>query len=501
MALDLTPGTPDWWLHRLWKALTDDRYQDRLNLLADYYVGNHRMPEGNRKAREIYRQLQRMGRSNYTGLIANAVIERLQVIGIRSGGGDGNPELDAEAWRIWQANKMDVRSPEVMRAMAVMSVGYVMVIANPQDPKTPIYAPKDPRTTIHEPWPTQPWKPRAGLTWWDDDVDGQRHALLMLPEGQYEYVCDIPKDNQYVNTDPLKFSQLQAPDDSGVMQPIVTPNPLNPEIPLVPFVNMMDLEGMGRGEFEDVIDVQDRINNMLLDRLVISRMQAYKQRVATGVTSEDENGNPIEPFIPGADLIWTVEDENAKFATLDGSDLTPLLSAVTADIRDLAAVSRTPAYYLMGQIVNISGDGLRVADAGLVGKVRDRQRGAGESWETVNRLGMRLAVNGMDELPADAEMLWASAEYRTLAELYDAASKASAAGEPWQARMELLGKSPQEIERMKTQRIEDALLEAQYPQLESPGTPVRYTAAAIPSDATGTKEPELTGQAGSSGGI
>jgi hypothetical protein len=58
--------------------------------------------------------------------------------------------------------------------------------------------------------------------------------------------------------------------------------------------------------------------------------------------------------------------------------------------------------------------------------------------------------------------------------------------------MELLGHTPQEIARMEQQRTADALLMAQYPQLEPAGTPVRYTAAAVPGDSTGTGEPELT---------
>lgn len=481
--LDVSPNSPTWWLRRLWKQLQDR--QSGYELLFSYQAGNHRLPDGNKRAREAYATFQRKARSNYTGLVSNAVVERLKPIGFRTGSETTNAN-DNEAWRLWQANKFDARSGQLLLAAVVASVSYVLVIPNPDDPDTPLWSVKDPRSAITESDPVT-GKVRAGLTWYDDDVDGKRHATVILPEGFYFYAAKIPRKGS--NTPPNSFEPEQLADALEGSAPNRKPNPSSPAVPLVPFVNRPSLDGDGMGEFEDVIDVQDRINSVILDRLVIARMQAYRQRWVKGVDVEDEDGNPQQPFRPGSDLIWTVDSDNAQFGDFAATDLTPLLKATDADVRDLAAITRTPPHYLMGQMVNVSGDALKAAESGLVSKVRDRMAHYGEAFEQVMSLSFGLLGK---ELPVDAELLWANPEFRTISELYDAASKSAGSGEPWRTRMELLGHTPAEIARMETQRTEDALLMAQYPQLEPAGTPVRYTATAIPADSTPKDKPELT---------
>ena len=471
-----TPDSPGWWLKRLWGKLEAE--QPRYHLLADYQGGNHRLPEGHARAREAYRKFQRKARSNYTGLVSNAVVERLKPIGFRTGSQTTN-DLDAEAWRCWQANAFDARSGQLLLASVSMSMSYVLVIPNPDDPTTPIWSAKDPRQTIVEADPADPRRVRAGLTWYDDDARQLRYLFLLLPEAVYQFQGKIPRSGRKFD---LAQTMLTLDADTGEQR--VVANPTAPNVPLVPFVNRPGLDGDGMGEFEDVIDVQDRINTILLDRLVISKMQAYRQRWVKGVQSRDENGAVRAPFTPGVDLLWTTPNDSAAFGDFAETNLKPLLDSVDADIRDLAAITRTPAHYLMAQLVNVSGDALKAAESGLVSKVRDRMIHYGESFEQVMRLTFQLKGQS---LPVDAELIWANPEFRTISELYDAASKAGAAGEPWRSRMELLGKTPAEIARLEQQRVADALLMAQFPQLEPAGTPVRYTdTTRNPNGAPGT---------------
>jgi hypothetical protein len=59
----------------------------------------------------------------------------------------------------------------------------------------------------------------------------------------------------------------------------------------------------------------------------------------------------------------------------------------------------------------------------------------------------------------DMEVMWASPERFSLAERYDAASKAQAAGVPWrEVMLDILQFSPSVVERMNVSRHEDALL-------------------------------------------
>lgn len=476
-----TAGSPDWWLIRLGKQL--DRNAEHYRLLERYYTGDHPLPEGDRRARELFRNMQRKARTNYCQLIVDAPRERLKVVGFRTGG-TGSDDTDREAWKIWQANKLDANAGLVHTTALKYGIAYVIVGANKADSSTPIITVEDPCEVIHDTDPVNWRKVRAALKVWFDDVAQAVFAVVYLPTAVHYY-----RSVQKVS-DASKLGQEKWSAGWWRLDPDrpAAKNPLG-EVPVVPFVNRPDMKGRGSGEFEGVVDIQDRINHEVLDRMVISKMQAYRQRWAKGVSLEDEEGNPTQPFVPGADLLWAVEDDKAEFGDFAAADLSQLLAATRDDVQDMASISKTPPHYLLSGIVNASGDALAAAEIGLVSKVLDAQVELGESWEHVNRLAGLYTGR---TVPVDAEVIWRDAQYRTVAELASAAVQYQAAGVPWRQRMRLLGYSPPEIDRMEADRAADALLFAQYPQLEPPGTPVRYTAAAIPADATGSGRAEAT---------
>lgn len=453
-----TSGSPEWWLLRLGNRLNDQR--EWLEKLRAYYLGNHPLPDVHEKTREAYRAFQYKARTNYTGLVVETLRERLKVVGFRAGGG-GTTTTDDATLRIWQANKMDAKSIIAHRQPLIYGRGYVTIGqkstgADPDydTPSPIIITTEDTRQVIHESHPADSGDIRCVLKNWFDEVDGCHHAVVYLPDSTHYFVSQHSDDNtaEQARWDP-KHWDIDYSDESpdGYVDNTIG------IVPVVPFINrpMGEAEEYGLGEFADVTDVQDRINGVILDRLVISRMQAYRQRWAKGIQLENEDGTAEEPFVPGADLLWAVEDPEAQFGDFAATDLTPLLRAVEADVRDLAAITRTPPHYLVGQIVNASGDALKAAETGLVSKALDRQVQFGEAWEQVMRVA---AIYEGRDFPADAEVIWADPESRSMAELADASVKKAAAGVPWRQRMVDLGYTPPEIQRMEAERTTDALL-------------------------------------------
>jgi hypothetical protein len=76
-------------------------------------------------------------------------------------------------------------------------------------------------------------------------------------------------------------------------------------------------------------------------------------------------------------------------------------------------------------------------------------------------MGLAFLVLGDAERAntVDMEVAWADPQRYSMAEKYDAASKAVAAGVPWrQVMLKVLGFSPQEVARMETERASDAVL-------------------------------------------
>jgi hypothetical protein len=215
--------------------------------------------------------------------------------------------------------------------------------------------------------------------------------------------------------------------------------------PIVHFQWQAGLGEYAQGEAEGVLDIQDRINNEIMNRLIISRSQAYKQRMVTGVKLLDDGKGRKPPFDPGADMLWVVQDPNAKIFEFKEADINQLLAAVRDDVGDMAAVTKTPPHYLLGEVVNVSGDALKAAETGLVSKVRQRMRLMGPAWERV----VRLAFRYMDDPRATeqvAQVLWADPESKSRAELADAMSKEIASGIPLQLAMARAGYTPEEIQ-------------------------------------------------------
>lgn len=484
------PGSPGWWLARLGKKLDDRRAH--YELLDRYRCGEHPLPEGDDRCRDMFRRFQRKARTNYCGLVVESMRERLAVTGFRMGNQDtaaGSEESDAEANRIWQANYLDADASMVHIDALTYGRSYVIVGPNPDDDATPLITPEDPCEVISESDPVNRRLVRAALKTWHDDVDGNRHAVLYLPETIYYYEARRQR---------ARFGRF----DANAWQPEQDPatNPWG-VVPVVPFVNRPDQRREGFGEFEDVVDIQDRINNTTLDRMVITKLQAYRQRWVKGIPTEDEDGNPLDlPFVPGVDLLWAVEDENVEFGEFQQVNLSPLLDAVRDDVKAFVTITGLPPHYVQGDLVNASADALAAAEARLVAKARERARQFGESWEAVMRLAFRIIGDTERAAAVDAETLWADPERKTDAQLADAAVKKMQAGVPWAQRMRDMQYTPAEITRMRAERADEALqamLTAPPPPPpgQQPPPPGQPPAPGQPAQQNG-QQPAVTGGGG-----
>lgn len=446
-------GSGQWWLLRLGRKLASEA--PRFELLESYWRGTPPLPYGNRKMREAYARLQRLARTNFGALISEAVLERMKPVGFRAGD-DTDEYSDKEAWRWWQQNALDADAGLVHRTQVTLSRAYVIV---GEDPKQdgPLITVEDPRQVIHESSPTNRREVQAALkTWWDDMARVQR-AVVYMPDDIHYFrsTRNVKPDDRNTTSEMLWAATSWEPDDGedGESDPVAE-NPLG-EVPVVPFINRPDMHGNGLGEFEDVLDVLDRINTSILDRMVISAMQAYRQRWAKGVKTEDENGNDVGSFDPGADLLWLVEDEQAQFGQFDATDLTPVVKAIESDVAYLGAITRTPPHYLLAGIVNASGDALSVAETGLTSKTVERTTETGESWERVYRLAAKQQGR---EIGPTCEVLWRDPQFRSLSERAAANVQLKSADVPWRTRMRLLDFTPTEIDRMEAERASDAAM-------------------------------------------
>lgn len=472
------PNSPFWWLARLSQKLMDRA--PTYDLREQYVTGNHPLPNGDRRFVKALRELQRKAKTNYIELVQQAVVQKLRVKGFRFGT-EGFADKDAQ--RIWQYNDMDYQAPVLINDAATFGFSYALVSPPIEPGGEPIIAMRDPRYCEIERDPSRPTKTLAGLEFWASPADDAVLAILYLPDAIYYFSSHGIKAEDLIQEIGLRgmtgsINKFRIVD--------VRENALG-EVPLERCDWQPAFGEDGRSEGEVAFDIQDRINKMVLDRLVISNSQAYRQRWVSGApspkSSPGSSASRKPPWEPGADMIWVSEDPDTKFGDFEQADITQLLEATRDDVGDMAAITQTPATYLTNRMVNISGDTIAQAQGGHIAKVKLRQDAVGFFFERLQKIAFKYKGDIEKAQDATAQTLWHSAEVRSFAEVADAMQKWIATGIPLQLAMDKSGQfSPEEIEWavQEAERIEkekmaredqmmDKQLAAKANQANSPG--------------------------------
>lgn len=454
------PGSHMWWLDRLLGKLID-RY-DRYNTLENYALGFHPLPNTDYRYAKALAELQRKARTNYCEMVIKATTERMKVKGFRFG---PVGQADEDAKKIWDYNDMDYQS--VINVNTAGTFGLCYGLVAPPDPRDPDAVSsitiEDPRMCVVERHPTKITKSIAGLKVWQDDILEAVVAVLYLPDyiftyTAYNFESDFEKDAF------LTRQFHSAPAAASFTLRNAQPNVLG-EVPLVEGNWQPAFGELGRAEHEGILDIQDRINHTVLDRLIISKTQAYRQRWATGVNSGGKKGSKKPPFDPGADVLWVTANPDAKFGDFDTADIMKIQEVIERDVGHIAAVTQTPATYLMNRMVNVSGDTLTQDQVGLVSKVKTRMDAMGWFYERLMKLAFKFSGNEKWKT-TEASTLWSDPEVRTLAEQADAIGKFVAAGLPIEIVLEKFNFSPDEIafakeaideQQRKAEEREDAI--------------------------------------------
>lgn len=455
-------GSPLWWLVRLESEL--GARQAHMKLMSDYYDGFHPLPfltkAHSAKMRDEFANLLADSRSNFMGLVIDAVEERLRVEGFRLSAAV-DPVADQATWAIWQANQMDAESQAGILEALIKGVSYLSVWAGEEYPQIAV---EDPLQTIVAYEAGSNYRRRsAALKLWADDWTGARRANLYLPDGIYKFTAP-PEQAQQKQRGSLATAAgagAAGAQDSPwkEMEEAFVKNPLG-VVPIVPLRNRPRILLEGQSEIEGLYRIQNAINGFLFLLALAGYFGAHRQRWAVGLKiMEDASGNPVEPFDVAIDRLWQAEEGEVKFGEFSQTDLSGYIKAVEQKVLHIAVTSRTPRHYLIEEGQSPSGDAIRSAESGLVAKVERKHGPFGEGLEEALRLA-RL-FGGEQDAPVDSEIVWADPRTQTEAETTDATIKQFQAGLiPWEASLERLGYSQTQIARFAAQRAQDQLLQS-----------------------------------------
>lgn len=454
----------------------------RIRKYEDYYDGKQRLAFATSKFRQAFGGLFGAFADNFCDLIVDAVEERLDVEGFRIGAGtltgkmgrsvkvSDDKDGDNAAWAMWQRNQLDAYSQIAHNEALVKEISYICVGPDDKDPNLAKITVESPYSTIVAYETGSYTERKVALKRWIDD-DGYQRATLYWPDRIEKYITREKVQAGGSLSTPIWTPRTEPDEDWPLSHKLGV-------VPIVPLINRPRLDGTGRSEIKSAISIQDAINKLVMDMIVASEFSAYRQRTATGIEIEiDEvTGEPTEQFAANIARVWASENENAKFGTLEASDLSPFVAGVEMLIQHLASETRTPYHYFLqhgGQPP--SGESLRASEAGLTFKSKRRQRYFGEGWEEVVRIG--FLVQGDRKRGADfaSETIWRDPETRSEAAHIDGLTKLSSIGVPQEQLWEDAGYTPVQIARFKEMR-------AQEPQVQPP-PPVK-TGSSAPATRT-----------------
>lgn len=420
----------------------------RIQRLRAYRRGDHPLELATDEWRETFGE-DFAPVDNWCALVVEAPVERMTVLGFRFGQVDdsGAPverDPDREAWHIWQENLLDLES-ELAHDDAI-TTGYSAVLVWPDEDNKPLITVEDPLHTIVEYDPANRRRRIAAMKRWRD-LAGAWRAQVWTADRTWTLTRE--RDG------------WRATDDSA--------NPLR-RVPVVELVNNPDIWGEGHSDCEPVISLQDAVNKLFADLLVASEFASYHQRVLIGAEiPTDEHGEPLQDLRGGL-ARWIAIEVDAepgdgrplepRIVELRASDLSNYISAIQEIVLHIAAQTKTPPTYILGQLVNVSGDAIKAAEAALVKRVRRKMRVFGEAWEEALRLA--FLVQGDEERGHDlhAETIWDDPETISESQRVDALVKLRDIGVPEEALWEMVpGHSPRRHDRWAAMRDRQAIVE------------------------------------------
>jgi len=211
--------------------------------------------------------------------------------------------------------------------------------------------------------------------------------------------------------------------------------------------------------------LQDGLNKSWLDLIAAADTAGFPilaieyEAGDFGNVTDDSNITGDDEFIiaPGRAL----ELDGAHANRIPGADLSQLIDVIWTFTMAIAAVSRTPAYYLkpVGGSDVPSGEALKQLESGLVSRAKERQLIFGQAWADVMSCAYKLqqtfgqAIPEVDKIKVETQ--WQDSETRNDLTNAQAAQIHQMLGVPDEAVFAMLDYSPQDIKRFQAMKRTD----------------------------------------------
>lgn len=429
------------------------RLQNRipdLCMLKTFYDGREQVPlqsvpkSATSTASAIYCRFVDICPLNLAHTIVDAVVTSQHPTGFRLVA--DKTMRSTEADDMWDKCGMDVRALNMFMDASLYGAAYAMVFSK----GSPSYIQR------LSPWTTEisDDKDSAIVYGWSEDEQVERITLYRIirnDDGQIQKVYSrtakhetksrtLPSDSVddedtvygIANDDSQKRPQLEArfewegASSDGDWAFAV-------KCGCLPIVKMTTPNG--KGQFESSLKTLKSIDQQRFQRLCIQEMQAFKQRWVQGDMPEyyqkndpavkanrAKAGDKIdysELFEMGPAALWLLPAD-AKIGESSITDITPIVTAASSDIKHLAGSTGTPLSILSPDTAG-SAEGAKLTTRMLRLKVRDMNMRANDAF--VLLLKMALTASGSNASEERFETTWEPIDLPTELEMAEAASQ------------------------------------------------------------------------------
>lgn len=352
------------------------------------------------------RALLKLAKTPWLGLVVDSFAQCLYVDGYRS---DGSKENIPGPWRTWNANSMQSRQVAIHRAALTYGHAYASAVSG-------VALDGSDQAVVRG------WSPRRCLALYEDSVadDWPKYALVLLQDGRTVRFFD----DQYFYDVPMPAAG-DFPDD----MPMTTNYHGTGVVPIVRYLNTMDLDGRCVGEVEKLVPIASRIDKTLFDRLLTQHYNSFKIITATGLDeltadASDEDAAAAEQELSQNRRVLATGNPAAQFGVIPETALAPFVQAFESDIATLESAAQLPPSW-SSRLVNLSADALAAARSATTQKIFERKINFGAAHNQLLRLSAHVEGDKAASADFEAAVTWADTEVRSLSQVVDAWGKAS----------------------------------------------------------------------------
>jgi hypothetical protein len=462
-----------------------------ISKFENYADGKHPLRLGSEEWSQDHATRFKGWSDNWCGVVASAPGERTALDGFRVGDDDETEsDEEKELWRQWDLNEMPSQASQGFLTSRVARRSSVLVWGD--EDENPVVTWEHPSQVIVDYDPSTRQSRYALKAWLDDDrelatlytadevwkFERSRIASQVVNGVSASGLLIVSTTNDLA---PGGWKQRQFTGDDT--WPITNPLGI---LPVQEVLNRPQLGGKPVSDIEGTVSMQDAINMLWKYLFAAADYASMPARVVMGLEPPkmpilDENGvkigdKPVDiESLQKGRMLW-LTGQGGSIGQWDAAKLDVFTAVINVAVKHLAAQTKTPIHYIVGELGNVNGETLTATETPLAMKVREAHEFHTPAIRGVFR---RIAlVQGKKDL-ADAcrtgQVQWRNPEIRSEAQMADAASKDKATGFPlmWIAkyRFGYTQKQLAELEVMLEKERTDPVLQAALKSVVTPPAP------------------------------